>query len=255
MEKAYWIIVREFDVALQNNKIPFGTAEEVGTSGRKNIEIGKLNDFPVYFVPAQAEDEGREFVFLRTQIDRPKTEAYLLHRAVSLNHFFNTHKFCGKCGEKTIYAENEIASHCENCGNRVYPTISPSVIVAVRRGRQILLANHQRHKGTIYTVLAGFVEAGEPIENAIHREIWEESGLKVKNIRYFGSQPWAFPNSLMVGFLADYASGEISLQENEIFDAKWFDCDEPLPELPPKGTIALELIEETLKLCRAETDL
>ena len=103
-----------------------------------------------------------------------------------------------------------------------------------------------------YSVLAGFVEPGESLEETVAREIYEESGVRGKNIEYFGSQPWAFPNSLMLGFLADYDSGEITLQEEEIFDAKWFDCDQPLPELPPEGTIALELIKETLKICREE---
>lgn len=252
MNKAYWVIVRAFDVALIEGNIPFGTAEKFDLVAREKTEIGNYQGFPVYWLKATEEDNHREFAYLRTQISRPPEFAHLLHRAVSLNHFFSTHQFCGKCGEKTVLADNEIASHCNACGNRTYPTISPSIIVAVRKGRKILLANHLRHKGTIYTTLAGFVEAGEPLENTVHREVFEETGIKVKNIRYFGSQPWAFPNSLMIGFLADYESGEISLQEEEIYDAKWFDCDEPLPELPPKGTIALKLIQATLQLCREE---
>lgn len=249
---AYWLLVQDFNIYLPNNQIPFGTAEQCGFSQREAIAIGELNHSPVYLVQANECDADKEFVFLRTQIARPETEAHLLHRAVSLNHFFTHHQFCGKCVSPTVHAENEIAMHCDHCGTRVYPTISPSIIVAVRRGKQILLANHLRHKGTIYTTLAGFVEAGEPIEHAVHREVFEETQLKIKNVRYFGSQPWAFPNSLMIGFLADYESGEIGLQEEEIYDAKWFHCDEPLPELPPEGTIALALIRETLAQCRAE---
>lgn len=249
---AYWLLIKDFNLYLPNNRIPFGTATQCGFVGRSRWKINELNGVPVYLVTADATDSDKEFVFLRSQIARPKTEAYLFHRAVSLSHFIDTHKFCGKCGEKTVPAGNEIAIHCHHCDHRVYPTISPSIIVAVRRGRQILLANHLRHKGTIYTTLAGFVEAGEPIEETVHREVFEESGLKIKNVRYFGSQPWAFPNSLMVGFLADYADGEITLQEDEICDARWFDCDEPLPELPPEGTIALELIRKTLQICREE---
>lgn len=251
---SYWILVNQFDIALKNGEIPFGTAEELGLASLATLPIGEYQNAPVFLV--QLDEQAVEnlpnftMVNLRSQIDRPTKLANLLHRAVSLNHFLNTHKFCGKCGSATKLADNELAIHCPNCEHRSYPTISPSIIVAVRRGREILLANHLRHKGTIYTTLAGFVEAGEPIENAVHREVWEESGLKIKNLRYFGSQPWAFPNSLMIGFLADYDSGEIHLQEEEIFDAKWFDCDEPLPELPPKGTIALALIEETLRLCK-----
>lgn len=253
MNKAYWAIVNHFDLALSNDDFPFGTAGEVGTSGRKSLKIGEYKDFPLYLVTANEADLARwNFVFLRTQIARPTDEAFTMHRAVTLNHFLQTHQFCGKCGSKTVLSDHEIAMICPACNQHFYPVISPSIIVAVRRGSQILLANHQRHKGTIYTTLAGFIEAGESAEQAVAREVFEESGLKIKNIRYFGSQPWAFPNSLMLGFLADYESGEISLQEEEIFDAKWFKANEPLPELPPKGTIALQLIEETLKLCKTE---
>ncbi|QLB18332.1 NAD(+) diphosphatase [Mannheimia granulomatis] len=250
MNKGYWVVVKDFDIALMNGEIPFGTAEELGFGARDKLVIGTYQNSPVYLLKAIEEDSEREFAYLRTQINRPAELVHLLHRAVSLNHFFHTHQFCGKCGETSVLAEDEIAVHCHACGNRTYPTISPSIIVAVRKGRQILLANHLRHKGTMYTTLAGFVEAGEAVETAVHREVFEETGIRVKNIRYFGSQPWAFPNSLMLGFLADYESGEIRLQEEEICDAKWFDCDEVLPEIPQQGTIAFELIRETLKLCR-----
>lgn len=253
MKQAYWIITKDFDVALVNGEIPFGCADEVQLSGRNFLTIGELNGFPVHLVQADARDEMRTFAFLRTLIAKP--EANLLHRAVSLSQFLQSHRFCGRCAGPLHLAESEIALACEACGHRIYPTISPSIIVAVRKGRQILLANHQRHKGGIYTTLAGFVEAGEPIEQTVQREVWEESRLKIRNIRYFGSQPWSFPHSLMLGFLADYDSGEIKLQESELCDARWFDCDEPLPELPPKGTIALALIEATLALCRTESPL
>ncbi len=96
------------------------------------------------------------------------------------------------------------------------------------------------------------MEIGETFEQAVQREVFEETGIKVKNLRYFGSQPWAFPNSQMVGFLADYESGDIRLQEAEIYDAKWFNYNQPLPELPPEGTIALKLIKATLALCAQE---
>lgn len=252
MSKAYWIIVKELDVALKDNQLLMGSEQELGFVGRNKIQMGEYQGLPVYLLQAEVQDNHREFTFLRSQIARPKTEANLLHRAVSLNHFLLTHRFCGKCGQKTEIASNELAVHCEHCGHRSYPVISPSIIVAVRKGKQILLANHLRHKGTIYTTLAGFVEAGEDVEQTIEREIFEETGIKVKNVRYFGSQPWSFPNSLMLGFLADYASGDISLQEDEIVDAKWFDYDKSLPELPPKGTIALALIQKTLELCANE---
>ena len=175
---------------------------------------------------------------------------------MEINHFLKTHQFCGKCGQKAEQTHDELAVQCTSCGYRTYPVICPSIIVAVRRGTEILLANHKRNytpgKAGIYTTLAGFVEVGETFEDAVHREVFEETGIRVKNIRYFGSQPWAFPNSQMVGFLADYDSGEIQLQETELHDAQWFSSAAPLPELPPTGTIALKLINATLELCKAE---
>lgn len=247
---AYWILVRDFDICLVDDDIPLGSISQFGFEHHQPIQIGEYYSTPVFLLQADERDQHRTFVNLRSQLFREERLRNLLHRAVSLNHFLNTHRYCGRCATPLAMAENEMALHCPDCHHRIYPTISPSIIVAVRRDKQILLANHLRHKGTIYTTLAGFVEAGENIENAVHREVWEESGIKIKNLRYFGSQPWAFPNSLMLGFLADYESGEIRLQEEEICDAKWFHCDEALPELPPEGTIALKLIQATLELCK-----
>lgn len=250
-QPAYWLLVHQFSLGLNDSfQIPFGQADELNFAIREAITIGEKNGYPVKLVLANDSDPIDRFTNLRATIALPESERNLLQRAVSLAHFLQTHRHCGRCGHITQLADQEIALHCTHCAAHFYPTISPCVIVAIHRGREILLANHQRHKGTIYTCLAGFVETGESIEQAVEREVFEESGLKIKNLRYHGSQPWAFPNSLMFGFLADYDSGDIQLQDSEIYDARWFDCDQPLPELPPKGTIALELIEKTLELCR-----
>ena len=145
---------------------------------------------------------------------------------------------------------NQIAMQCNECRKLHYPRIFPSIIVAVRRGEQILLAQHQRHKGGLFTVLAGFVEVGETLEMAVEREVFEETGIKIKNIRYIGSQPWAFPSSLMMGYMADYDSGDIRIDKNELIKADWY-CKDDLPELAPKGTIARTLIETTLEKIKA----
>ncbi len=248
-QQCYWLQVYQSQLYLPHNEIPFGTARTFGLENKKGVEIAEYNGFSVWLIPTSENDLNESFVNLRSQLFQPEPYFYLLNKAVSLNHFFAKNNFCGSCGEHFHKVTNEMALHCDSCGSRVYPKISPSIIVAIKRNNQILLANHLRHKGTIYTNLAGFVETGETLEQAVEREVFEETGIKIKNIRYFGSQPWAFPDSLMLGFLADYESGEITLQEEEIFDAKWFDCDKPLPQLPPQGTIALRLIEETLRLC------
>lgn len=216
-------------------------------------KIGMWNGQPVWWVE-ESISQNFNYVSLRSLLHLPEQQFCLLNRAIGLNHFFKTHQFCGKCGRKVQFVKNEWAVQCvnESCGQRFYPVICPSIIVVVRRGQEMLLVNHLRHKGGIYTAVAGFVEIGETFEQCVQREVLEETGIKIKNIRYFGSQPWSFPNSQMVGFLADYDSGELKFQVDEIYDGKWQHCDDPFPELPPKGTIALQLIEATVALCKIE---
>lgn len=162
-------------------------------------------------------------------------------------HFLRTHRFCGQCGSHTRQVDWEMATQCENCGHRAYPRVSPCIIVAIYSGDKMLLARGVRHKETnMYSTLAGFVESGETLEQAVHREVAEEVGVKVKNIEYFGSQPWPFPHSLMVGYIAEYDGGDIVIQENEIDDAGWFDIDD-LPNTPPTFSIAGQLIAEVVK--------
>ncbi|HED4460061.1 NAD(+) diphosphatase [Pasteurella multocida] len=252
-DAGYWLLTQDSALYLLNGALPQGKASTFQLHGLNGMIIGEINEQPLWLVE-EIEQDHREYFSLRSLLALPEAHFNLLNRGVELNHFFKTHRFCGKCGHPTHIAHNEWAIQCQNpsCSHRTYPVICPCIIVAIRRGSQILLANHQRHKGGIYTTLAGFVEVGETFEQAVHREVLEETGIQIQNLRYFGSQPWAFPNSAMIGFLADYAGGEICVQEMEIHDAQWFDYNAPLPELPPKGTIALKLIEHTLQLCAEE---
>ncbi len=167
---------------------------------------------------------------------------WIAGRANQLVDWSRTHQFCGQCGQATVDKSRERAKICPACKMVNYPRLSPAVIAAVIRGDRLLLANNKRFKSGFYSVLAGFVEPGETLEDCVAREINEEVGISVNNIRYFGSQPWPFPNSLMVGFLADYASGEIRVDQSEIVDAGWFKADN-LPLIPPKITIARHLID------------
>lgn len=172
---------------------------------------------------------------------------WLAGRAVQLVDWDRTHQFCGQCGSPTFTAAHERVKQCPNCDHTSYPRLSPAMIVQVTRegknGREILLARNKRYTTPMYSVLAGFVEPGESLEMCVRREIREEVALEVKNIRYFGSQPWPFPNSLMVAFTAEYASGEIVLEEAELTDAQWFRADN-LPPYPPPMSIAHRLIED-----------
>ncbi|MGL6464475.1 NAD(+) diphosphatase [Aeromonas hydrophila] len=172
-----------------------------------------------------------------------ETGFQLAGRAWQLATFRRTHRFCGECGAPMSPKAGEWAQGCRH-GHVVYPRISPCIIVAVRKGPAILLAAHRRHyqaEDPMYTVLAGFVEAGENLEQCVAREVFEESGIRVTNVRYVASQPWPFPHSLMMGFTADYESGEIRVQDEELVAADFFEAD-GLPRLPPHGTIARRLI-------------
>ena len=176
-----------------------------------------------------------------------EADLWLAGRAVQLVDWNRTHKFCGRCGTATFTAVHERVKQCPHCHHTSYPRLSPAVIVQVTRegenGREILLARNKRFALPMYSVLAGFVEPGETLETCVRREIREEVSIEVKNIRYFGSQPWPFPNSLMVAFTAEYAGGDIVVEEAELVDAQWFRADN-LPAYPPPMSIANRLIED-----------
>lgn len=164
-------------------------------------------------------------------------------RANQILHWNKTHKFCGKCGSETENKKDEMAKTCPNCGNVMYPVICPAIIVAITKGDKILLAHNKGFKNNRYGLIAGFAEAGEDLESTVRREVFEEVGLKIKNIEYYKSTPWSFPNSLMIGFFAEYESGEIKVDGEEIVHADWFTKDN-FPNIPPKFAVARKLIDE-----------
>jgi NAD+ diphosphatase len=163
-------------------------------------------------------------------------------RAVQIMEWDRTHQYCGCCGTPTTQLPTERVKRCPKCGLTNYPRLSPAVIVLISRGEEVLLARAPRFPPGMYSVLAGFVEPGESLEETVVREVREEVGIEIKDIRYFGSQPWPFPNSLMIGFTATYASGEIVVQPEELTDAAWFH-KQNLPQVPPKLSIARKLID------------
>ncbi|HLH46317.1 MAG TPA: NAD(+) diphosphatase [Acidimicrobiales bacterium] len=163
-------------------------------------------------------------------------------RAVQLVEWRRTTRFCGRCGAPTEVVAGERAVRCPACGLTSYPRLAPAVIVLVRRGRQALLARNARFRGRMFSALAGFVEPGETLEETVRREVAEEVGLQLGALRYFASQPWPFPHSLMVGFFAEWAAGEVAVDGVEITEAHWFG-PEALPEVPPPVSIARRLID------------
>lgn len=163
-------------------------------------------------------------------------------RASQIVEWARTHRYCGACATPMVRLDGERCFHCPACGHRAYPRISPAMMVLVRKGEQLLLARHTNSPYQRYTALAGFLEAGESVEEAIHREVAEEVGLRVHNLRYFGSQSWPFPHSLMMAYTADYLDGEIRIDPAEIADARWFGPDDAWPEMPVSVSIAARLI-------------
>ncbi len=166
--------------------------------------------------------------------------------ARQLQYWRSMHLHCGHCGAKTVDKTEERAKVCPQCQTISYPQLYPCIIVLVTRGPELLLARSPHFAPGVYSTLAGFIEPGESAENAVFREVQEEVGVAVHNIRYQLSQPWPFPNSLMLGFLAEYESGDIAIDRLEIEDAQWFNRDR-LPPLPTALSISRRLIEMKIK--------
>jgi len=220
-------------------------------------EVEKLED-DLDFIPGDqiiardlldidAIPEGLHLVPIRQLISLwSRSQFEQASRAVQLLEWRRNHKFCSHCGHETEVHPLEYAMICPTCRYRQYPRVQPCVITIITRGEdEILLAQSVRNKGKMYGLIAGFVEVGETLEDAVRRETLEEVGLHLKNIRYLASQPWPFPSNLMLAFHAEYESGDIKLQEEEISDARFFRFDK-LPEIPFKGSIAHSMIMHVL---------
>lgn len=188
--------------------------------------------------------EGYKWMPIRLYFAAEPEHTWEVARAKALLEWRAKTKFCGRCGTKLNEHASLTARVCPDCGNMIFPRIEPCIIVLVHRDDKILLARHVQRNQNIYACIAGFMEAGETAEEAVAREIREETGIEVKNIRYFGSQSWPFPSQLMLGFTAEYESGELKLQEDELSDAGWFDRDD-CPASPQPGSIAYRLIHES----------
>jgi len=208
--------------------------------------LGSLDDDPCYVAGlSDVPQLSDAFKFIRIFNVFKQFEKDVIQAAGLANHLVQwnqNHRYCGKCGNPTENKTDERARICPKCGLINYPRLSPAIIVAVCKDDQILLANSPRFPAKLYSVLAGFVEPGESLEACVRREVHEEVGVAVKNIRYFGSQPWPFPDSLMLAFTAEYAGGEIRVDKTEITDAGWFSADN-LPSIPSDISIAGQLIK------------
>jgi len=189
----------------------------------RELYLGVLHNRPCYAIDLGRSNVALDdyyFIGLRELFTHVPEDLFTAAGyAFQILHWDRMHQYCGKCGSFTNYASAERAKVCCECEEIYYPRISPAIIVAVKKGHKLLLARNKKRKTGFYSVLAGFVEPGETLEDCVKREVKEETAIDVKNIKYFGSQPWPFPNTLMIAFTADYAGGEIKEDGQEIVDA------------------------------------
>lgn len=232
-------------------------APQVGSGWRTAAEaihyLGRLDGADCWALRLPEVPAGWRAVPLRTaMMDLPAVLAALAGRAAQLLDWDRTHRFCGVCGTPTEVQPGERARRCPACGHSAYPRISPAMMALVWRPGQVLLARAPHFAPGMYSALAGFVEAGESIEQCIRREVAEEVGVEVGRLSYYGSQSWPFPNSLMIAFSAEWTGGDIVPQPGEIEDAQWFELD-ALPKIPPRFSISGHLIRDTVERLRADS--
>ena len=249
--RALWFLVRDFHPLVRfadgAAKIPLIDARDpLIPTDRPHHCIGHLDGVPCFTAELPVDfspPPGMEFINLRPLHGHVGELMWsVAGRAVQIIDWNRNHRYCGRCGAENDFSLQDRSLKCPDCGLPHYPRLSPAVIVAVYRENAILLGRSNRFPNAFYSVLAGFVEPGETLEQTVEREVFEETGVRVQDIQYFGSQPWPFPNSLMIGFTARYAGGDIVLADDEIDDAQWFTLD-TLPQIPGSISISRRLID------------
>jgi NAD+ diphosphatase len=219
---------------------------QIGVEAKDVLYLGDLHGNPCFAASTPRPDTpppGMLIRSLRTLYGELEDGLFqLAETAIHLVGWNRKLHYCSRCRAELRLKADERAKECPECGQLEFPRISPAIIVLVERGDKLLLARAARFTEPFYSVLAGFVEPGESMEETVRREIREEVGIEIKDIRYFGSQPWPFPDSLMIGFTAVHAGGEIKIDGKEIVDADWFDVDH-LPLIPGRISIARKLID------------
>ena len=229
---------------------------ELGLSTVRSLYLGTYRGRHCYaseLEHANALPVGHELQGLRALFGNvDETLAALAGRAFQIMEWDRNHQYCSRCGTPTEARREERSRTCPKCKYTTYPPISPAIMILITRGREILLARKPEWVPKRFSALAGFVEPGETLEDTVRRETREEVGVEIENLRYFGSQPWPFPHSLMIAFTADYASGEVRPDGVEIEEARFFDVEQ-LPNLPQRISISRRMIDAVAaKLARGE---
>ena len=247
----YWFLFYKDQLLLQKENdtytIPYGENPPVPVS--HTLEVDYRDGLPARTAELDTPVEGNDryvHMGLRASWDYISRACYeKAGKAFQLLYWDSHSRFCPVCGTKTEMKDT-IMKKCPACGNEMYPSISAAILVLVRKEDSLLLVHARNFKGTFYSLVAGFLETGETLEECVMREVKEETGLDIKNITYFGNEPWPYPSGLMVGFIADYAGGEISLQDEELSSGAFY-TRENLPELPRKLSLARKMIDWWIK--------
>lgn len=255
MERKYWFVFCKGDLLLEKTSdgrytIPY--QEEAPTALKEWTNVHTItpfgdDDVRTYTIDGPVTDNPRyEMCGLRATYNKLPHELYqIAGKCQEILYWDANTRFCGVCGGP-MKMHTEISKRCTHCGKEIWPLLATAIIVLIHREDKVLLVHARNFRGKFFGLVAGFVETGETLEEAVVREVHEEVGIKIKNIRYFASQPWPYPCGLMVGFTADYVSGELHLQRSELDDAGWFDRDH-LPPVPDKMSIARQLIDSWLE--------
>ena len=262
--KTYYFIFSKTDLLLQrlsDGKYTIPCTEETPVKTHAWIHIMEVSPMEngtlvktlmledpqhVEITDPELRTSGFDFVGLRASFYHLSTELYLkAGKCQELLYWNHNTQFCGVCGAP-MKMHTIISKRCTQCGKEVWPQLATAIIVLIHRGDEVLLVHAKNFKGDFYGLVAGFVETGETLEQAVHREVMEETGLTITNLHYFGSQPWPYPCGLMVGFNADYAEGEVHLQRSELSRGSWFRYN-ALPRIPQRLSIARMILDDWLK--------
>lgn len=252
--KKYWFLFQHNNILLQETDgtfaIPLSEEPPVSLEGKHVMEIEPMPDDTevraCFMDEVPAGNAEYALCGLRQSFYKLSPELYRkAGKCYELLYWDHHTQYCGICGAPMAMSTN-ISKRCTHCGNEVWPQLSTAIIVRITRGDEVLLVHARNFKTNFYGLVAGFVETGETLEEAVYREVREETGLTIDNLRYFGSQPWPYPCGLMVGFTADYISGDVSLQQSELSSGGWFRRDS-LPTIPEKLSIARMLLDDWLK--------
>lgn len=245
LDNCYWFIFKDDTIFLAKSSEEL-TIPELSYNNQQfkyTHFLGLLNNIPCFCAETDFKlDEFTNFPIRQAYEHLGDNLFKIARRALQILKWDKTHQFCSQCGTKLVSKTDELAKICQNCDGLTFPKFSPSIIVAIKKENKILLARSPHFQPNMFALISGFIEPGETAEEAVVREVMEEVNLQIKNIRYFATQAWPFPDTFMIGFTADYAAGEIKINTKELEQAKWFDIDD-LPLLPAPASISRQLID------------